>query len=122
MTTASKDDLASDDWRRTMLARMRTLIRQADPEAVEDVKWRGVPCWSHDGLVCTGETYKSALKMTFARGASVPDPTGLFNASLDGKVRRAIDLHEGDEIDADAFRDLFRAAVAVNASAKGRSR
>jgi hypothetical protein len=108
------------DWRGATLARVRRLIREADPEVVEDVKWRkpsnpaGVPVWSHDGIVCTGETYKDKVKLTFARGAAVEDPRGLFNSSLDGNTRRAIDLHEGDDIDEDAFRALVRAAVAVN--------
>jgi hypothetical protein len=108
------------DWRGATLARVRRLIREADPEVVEDVKWRkpsnpaGVPVWSHDGIVCTGETYKDKVKLTFARGAAVDDPRGLFNSSLDGNTRRAIDLHEGDDIDEDAFRALVRAAVAVN--------
>ena len=103
-----------DDWRGRMLSHVRELIRQADPGVVEDWKWRGVPVWSHDGLVCTGETYKSVVKLTFAKGASLADPSGLFNASLEGKVRRAIDLREGDELDGDAFRTLIRAVVALN--------
>ena len=103
-----------DDWRGRMLSHVRDLIRQADPDVVEEWKWRGVPVWSHDGLVCTGETYKSVVKLTFAKGASIEDPSGLFNASLDGNVRRAIDLREGDELDGDAFRTLIRAAVALN--------
>ena len=105
-----------DDWRGKMLARVRALIKQADPEVVEEWKWRGVPVWSHDGLICTGETYKSVVKLTFAKGASLKDPSGLFNSSLEGNVRRAIDLHEGDEIDANAFKTLIRAAVALNSS------
>ena len=104
------------DWRGETLARIRTLIKQADPEVVEEWKWRGVPVWSHDGLICTGETYKSVVKLTFAKGASLKDPAGLFNASLEGNVRRAIDLHEGDEVDGDAFKTLIRAAVALNRS------
>jgi hypothetical protein len=103
-----------DDWRGRMLSHVRALIHQADPEVVEEWKWRGVPVWSHDGLICTGETYKSVVKLTFAKGASLKDPSGLFNASLEGNTRRAIDLHEGNEIDADAFRMLIRAAVALN--------
>jgi hypothetical protein len=102
------------DWRGRMLAHVRALIRQADPDVVEDWKWRGVPVWSHNGLICTGETYKSVVKLTFAKGAALEDPSGLFNASLDGKVRRAIDLHESDELDADAFTALIHAAVALN--------
>jgi hypothetical protein len=105
-----------DDWRGKTLAHVRALIKQADPEVVEEWKWRGVPVWSHDGLICTGETYKSVVKLTFAKGASLEDPSGLFNASLDGNVRRAIDLHEGDEIDGDAFKALIRAAVTLNRS------
>lgn len=104
------------DWRGEVLSRMRDLIEQADPEVVEEWKWRGVPVWSHDGMICTGETYKGKVKLTFAKGASLEDPTGLFNASLEGKARRAIDLHEGDEIDEQAFESLVRAAVALNAS------
>jgi hypothetical protein len=101
------------DWRGEALARVRELIHEADPEVVEEWKWR-VPVWSHDGIVCTGETYKKAVKFTFAQGASLDDPAGLFNSSLEGKVRRALDLHEGEEIDADAFKALFRAAVDLN--------
>ena len=101
------------DWRGEALARVRELIHEADPEVVEEWKWR-VPVWSHDGIVCTGETYKKAVKLTFAQGASVDDPTGLFNSSLEGKVRRALDIHEGEEIDAGAFKALFRAAVDLN--------
>jgi hypothetical protein len=104
-----------DDWRGKMLARLRTLIQQADPEVVEEWKWN-VPVWSHDGLICTGESYKKAVKLTFAKGASLKDPAGLFNSSLEGNVRRAIDFHEGDEIDEDAFKTLIRAAVALNGS------
>ncbi|MGZ5038445.1 MAG: DUF1801 domain-containing protein [Usitatibacter sp.] len=104
-----------DDWRGKTLSRVRALIKQADPKVVEEWKW-SVPVWSHDGLICTGEAYKSAVKLTFAKGASLEDPSGLFNSSLEGKVRRAIDLHEGDEIDADAFKALIRAAVALNKS------
>ena len=103
-----------DDWRGKTLSRVRALIKQADPEVVEEWKWRGVPVWSHDGIICTGETYKSVVKLTFAKGASLKDPSGLFNSSLEGNVRRAIDLHEGDEIDEDAFKKLIRAAAALN--------
>jgi len=104
------------DWRGKMLARVRALIKQADPEVVEEWKWRGVPVWSHDGIICTGETYKSVVKLTFPKGASLKDPSGLFNASLEGNARRAIDLHEGDEIKADTFKTLIRAAIALNKS------
>jgi hypothetical protein len=104
------------DWRGEMLSRIRTLIRQADPEVVEEWKWRGVPVWSHDGLICTGETYKNVVKMTFARGAALADPSGLFNSSLEGNTRRAIDFHEGDKIDGKALQALIRAAVTLNAS------
>ncbi len=104
------------DWRGETLARIRQLIKEADPEVVEEWKWRGVPTWYHDGIICTGETYKSYVKTTFAKGASLDDPSGLFNASLEGNVRRAIDFHEGDEIDAEAFKDLIRAAIALNES------
>ncbi len=104
------------DWRGKTLAQVRALIRQADPEVVEEWKWRGVPVWSHDGIICTGETYKSVVKLTFAKGAALKDPSGLFNSSLDGNVRRAIDLREGGEIDADAFKALIREAVALNGS------
>jgi hypothetical protein len=109
-----------DDWRGRMLAEVRALIRQADPAVVEEWKWRGVPVWSHDGLICTGESYKSVVKLTFAKGASLNDPSGLFNASLDGNVRRAIDLHEGDVLDDEAFKTLIRAAVALNESSRHR--
>jgi hypothetical protein len=105
-----------DDWRGKTLSQARGLIKQADPEVSEEWKWRGVPCWYHDGLICTGETYKSVVKLTFAKGASLEDPSGLFNSSLEGNVRRAIDLHEGDEIDAGAFKALIRAAAALNRS------
>ncbi|WP_332774968.1 DUF1801 domain-containing protein [Polaromonas sp.] len=104
-----------DDWRDKMLSHVRALIKQADPEVVEEWKW-SVPVWSHDGLICTGETYKSAVKLTFAKGASLKDPSGLFNSSLEGNARRAIDIHEGDEIDEDAFKTLIRAAAALNRS------
>ena len=104
------------DWRGKMLSRIRTVIKQADPEVVEEWKWRGVPVWSHAGMICTGETYKSVVKMTFAKGASLDDPSGLFNASLEGNTRRAIDFHEGDTIDAPALKALIRAAIALNAA------
>ena len=103
-----------DDWRGECLARLRTLVHEADPDVVEEWKWRGVPTWSHAGILCTGETYKSVVKTTFARGASLDDPTGLFNSSLEGNTRRAIDFREGEEIDAEAFKALVRAAVALN--------
>jgi len=102
------------DWRGETLARIRTLIKQADPEVVEEWKWRGVPVWSHAGMICTGETYKNVVKMTFAQGASLEDPSGLFNSSLEGNTRRAIDFHEGDTIDEKALKALIRAAVALN--------
>ncbi|RAN81637.1 hypothetical protein B5P43_07765 [Bacillus sp. SRB_336] len=104
------------DWRGEMLARIRKVIRQADPDVVEEWKWRGVPVWSHAGIVCTGETYKNAVKMTFAKGASLEDPSGLFNASLEGNTRRAIDFHEKDKVDEKALKALIRAAVALNTS------
>ncbi len=107
---------ALDDWRGAALARVRALIHEADPSVVETVKWRGVPVWEHAGILCTGEAYKAAVKLTFARGAALPDPAGLFNASLEGNVRRAIDLCQGDTIDAPAFRALIRAAVELNLS------
>ena len=137
--SASKDKAASDspsreidariedlgDWRGEMLARLRKLIQQADPEVVEEVKWRkpsnsmlGVPVWSHGGMICTGETYKNAVKLTFANGASLDDPAGLFNASLEGNTRRAIDFHAGDKVNEKAFKALIRAAVALNTSAR----
>ena len=109
------------DWRGETLGRMRGLIRDADPDVVEEWKWRGVPVWSHDGIVCTGETYAKVVKLTFAKGAALADPAGLFNASLDGGVRRAIDIREGDEVDADAFKALFRAAVALNGAGRPKS-
>jgi hypothetical protein len=108
------------DWRGETLARIRALIKAADPDVVEEVKWRGVPVWSHDGIICTGETYKAVVKMTFARGASLDDPSRLFNASLDGNTRRAIDLHENDKINETAFKALIRAAVKLNMSKKTR--
>ncbi len=104
------------DWRGKTLSRMRKLIREADPDVVEEWKWMGTPVWSHDGIICTGESYKSIVKLTFAKGASLKDPAKLFNSSLDGNVRRAIDIHEGEEVDAAAFKALFRAAVALNTS------
>jgi hypothetical protein len=103
------------DWRGPMLAKLRKLIKQADPKVVEEWKW-GVPVWSHSGIICTGETYKKAVKLTFAKGASVEDPAGLFNSSLEGNTRRAIDFHEGDKVDEKAFKALIRAAVALNKS------
>ena len=104
------------DWRGKTLSHVRALIKKADPEVVEEWKWRGVPVWSDDGIICTGETYKSVVKLTFAKGASLKDPKGLFNSSLEGNVRRAIDIHEADEIDENAFKTLIRAAVALNKS------
>ena len=104
------------DWRGKTLSRMRKLIKEADPDVVEEWKWMGTPVWSHDGIICTGETYKSTVKLTFAKGASLKDPAKLFNSSLDGNVRRAIDIHEGEEVDAGAFKALIRAAVALNTS------
>jgi len=111
------------DWREETLTRMRGLILEADPEMIEERKWRkasnnmaGVPVWSHDGIVCTGETYRNSVKLTFARGASIPDPTGLFNSSLEGNTRRAIDIHQGEKVDARAFKALVKAAVAQNAT------
>ena len=106
------------DWRGKTLARIRALIEQADPEVVEEWKWRGVPVWSHAGMICTGETYKNVVKMTFAKGASLEDPSGLFNSSLEGNTRRAIDFHEGDTIDEKALKSLIRAAVALNTARK----
>jgi hypothetical protein len=108
------------DWRGEMLARLRDLIRQADPDVVEEWKWRGVPVWSHAGIICTGETYKTIVKLTFAKGAALEGPSGLFNSSLEGNTRRAIDVHEGDAIDAEAFKALIRAAVALNTSDRAR--
>ena len=133
-STTTEDESASqlidakikelDDWRGKTLARLRALIKQADPDVVEEWKWKkptnpGVPVWSHNGIICTGETYKSAVKLTFLKGASVDDPSGLFNSSLEGNARRAIDVHEGEKINEAAFKKLIRAAVAVNSS-KGR--
>jgi hypothetical protein len=110
------------DWRGETLARVRSLIKQADPDVVEEWKWRGVPVWEHDGIICTGETYKAVVKMTFAKGASLEDPSGLFNASLEGNTRRAIDFHEGDKIDEMALKALIRAAVALNTSVRAAAR
>ena len=104
------------DWRGKMLSRLRALVKEADPDVVEEWKWRGVPVWSHDGIICTGETYKSIVKMTFAKGAALKDPSGLFNSSLDGNTRRAIDFHEGEKIDEEALKTLVRAAVTLNKS------
>ena len=114
------------DWRGPMLGHLRALLREAVPDVVEELKWQkpsnpfGVPTWSHDGIICTGETYKAAVKLTFAKGASLDDPKGLFNASLEGNVRRAIDFHEGDAVDEAALKDLFRAAAALNSAGKTR--
>jgi len=107
-----------DDWRGEMLSRMRKLIKEADPDVVEEWKWRGTPVWSHDGIVCTGETYKKVVKLTFAKGASLKDPAHLFNSSLDGNVRRALDIQEGEEVDKAAFKALVREAVALNSSGR----
>ena len=104
------------DWRGKMLSRLRTLVKEADPKVVEEWKWRGVPVWSHDGLICTGETYKNVVKMTFAKGAGLKDPSGLFNSSLEGNTRRAIDFHDGETIDEEALRTLIRSAVTLNKS------
>jgi hypothetical protein len=106
------------DWRGKMLAKVRAIILKADPEIVEEMKWMGTPVWSHSGIVCTGETYKNVVKMTFAKGASLPDPAGLFNSSLEGNVRRAIDIHEGEKVNEAALKDLIRAAVALNLEGK----
>ncbi|WP_049780956.1 DUF1801 domain-containing protein [Terriglobus saanensis] len=111
---------ALGDWRGKMLAKVREVIHAADPEIVEEWKWMGTPVWSHGGIVCTGETYKKVVKMTFAKGASLKDPSGLFNSSLDGKVRRAIDIHEGDKLHEAALKDLIRAAVALNLESKSK--
>lgn len=125
-STATKDASASrlidgrikelGDWRGEMLGRLRALIKQADPDVLETWKWRGVPVWEHDGIICTGETYKSVVKLTFAKGAALKDPAGLFNSSLEGNVRRAIDFHEGDKINEKVLKTLIRAAVALNAA------
>jgi hypothetical protein len=109
------------DWRGKTLARMRKLIKEADPDVVEEWKWMGTPVWSHDGIICTGESYKSVVKLTFAKGASLKDPAGLFNSSLDGNVRRAIDIHEGEDVDASAFTALVREAIALNRSGKAKA-
>ncbi len=109
---------ALGDWRGDALARMRALIHEADPDVIEEWKWMGTPVWSHDGIVCTGESYKDKVKLTFAKGASLRDPAGLFNASLDGNMRRAIDIHAGEDVDADAFKALIREAIACNGTAK----
>ena len=111
-----------DDWRGKTLATVRELIHQADPEVTEEVKWRGVPVWSHAGILCTGETYKAVVKLTFAKGASLDDPAGLFNSSMDGNVRRAIDIHEGEDIDASAFKALIREAITLNSAKPKRSK
>jgi hypothetical protein len=111
-----------NDWRGEMLAQVRMLIREADPGVVEEWKWRGVPVWSHAGIICTGETYKNVVKTTFAKGASLEDPSGLFNSSLEGNTRRAIDFHEGDKIDETALKALIRAAVALNTSSRARKK
>ena len=108
------------DWRGKTLGRMRKLIKEADPDVVEEWKWMGTPIWSHDGIICTGESYKDKVKLTFAKGASLKDPAGLFNASLDGNVRRAIDIHEGEEVDESAFKALVRQAVALNSASKSK--
>jgi hypothetical protein len=105
-----------DDWRGTMLSKLRSLVKEADPDVVEEWKWRGVPTWYHDGMICTGESYKSVVKMTFAQGAALKDPSGLFNSSLEGNVRRAIDFHEGEKINEKAFKALISAAVKLNSS------
>ena len=109
------------DWRGETLSRVRKLIKEADPDVVEEWKWMGTPIWSHDGIICTGESYKKAVKLTFAKGAFLEDPAGLFNSSLDGNVRRAIDIHEGEELDASAFKTLVRRAIALNRSDKAKS-
>jgi hypothetical protein len=109
------------DWRGETLSRMRKLIREADPNVVEELKWRGTPVWSHDGIICTGESYKKVVKLTFAKGASLKDPSRLFNSSLDGNVRRAIDIHEGEKVDAAEFKALVREAVALNSAGKSKS-
>jgi hypothetical protein len=108
------------DWRGEILSRMRQLIQKTDPNVVEEWKWMGTPVWSHDGIICTGESYKHVVKLTFAKGASLKDPAGLFNSSLDGNVRRAIDIHEGEEVDESAFKALVRQAIALNRSAKSK--
>jgi len=110
------------DWRGETLARVRMLIKQADPDVIEEWKWRGVPVWEHDGIICTGETYKAVVKLTFARGAALEDPSGLFNSSLEGNTRRAIDIHEGDKVNEKALKALIRGAVALNTSARSQKR
>ena len=120
-TLISETIVALGDWRGDTLAGMRALIREADPEVVEEWKWMGTPVWSHDGGICTGESYKAIVKLTFFKGASLKDPAKLFNSSLDGNVRRAIDIHEGEEIDVNAFKALIREAVALNTSGKKRA-
>jgi hypothetical protein len=110
------------DWRGETLSRMRKLIKETDPDVVEEWKWMGTPVWSHDGIICTGESYKNVVKLTFSKGASLKDPTRLFNSSLDGNARRAIDIHEGEEVDASAFKELIRAAVALNSNTKKSSK
>ncbi len=121
-TSASIDEKIKElgDWRGKTLATVRRVIHEADPEILEEWKWMGTPVWSHGGIVCTGETYKNVVKMTFAKGAALQDPSGLFNSSLDGNVRRAIDIHEGDEVDETALKDLVRAAVALNLAGKSK--
>ncbi len=109
------------DWRGETLGRMRKLVKEAEPDVVEEWKWKGTPVWSHDGIICTGESYKNVVKLTFAKGASLQDPAGLFNSSLDGNVRRAIDIHEGEEIDEAAFKALVRQAAALNSSGKSKA-
>ena len=109
------------DWRGETLGRMRKLVKEAVPDVVEEWKWRGTPVWSHDGIICTGESYKNVVKLTFAKGASLPDPAGLFNSSLEGNVRRAIDIHEGEEVDKSAFKALVRQAAALNSSGKSKA-
>jgi hypothetical protein len=109
------------DWRGGILGRMRKLVKEADPDVVEEWKWRGTPVWSHDGIICTGESYKNVVKLTFAKGASLPDPANLFNSSLEGNVRRAIDIHEGQEVDESAFKALVRQAAALNTSGKSKA-
>jgi hypothetical protein len=129
-SSASQDQSAADlisrkiaelgDWRGETLGRMRKLIKEADPDAIEELKWMGTPVWSHDGIICTGETYKSVVKLTFAKGAALKDPARLFNSSLDGNVRRAVDIRAGEEVDASAFKALIREAVALNSSGKSK--
>jgi hypothetical protein len=118
----SKRIVELGDWRGDALSRMRRLIKEADPEVVEEWKWMGTPIWSHDGIICTGESYKAVVKLTFIKGAALDDPAGLFNSSLDGNVRRAIDIHEGEEVDASAFKALVRQAVALNQSGAAKPR